>query len=95
MWNSLFRSVDLTCQRHITMLTNSWVILFLISKGQLEKDTVFEDCLTDDVYWINLVVIDGKILVEDIVKLGTTAEGVEGDHDDTSQPQQKQQQSAI
>jgi hypothetical protein len=56
---------------------------------------VFEDCLTDDVYWINLVVIDGKILVEDIVKLGTTAEGVEGDHDDISQPQQKQQQTAI
>jgi hypothetical protein len=77
------------------MLTNSWVIFFLISKGQLEKDTVFEDCLTDDVYWINLVVIDGKILVEDIVKLGTTAEGVEGDHDDISQPQQKQQQTAI
>jgi LETM1 and EF-hand domain-containing protein 1 len=38
---------------------------------------------------------DGKILVEDIVKLGTTAEGVEGDHDDISQPQQKQQQTAI
>jgi hypothetical protein len=37
------------------MLTNSWVILFLISKGQLKKDTVFEGCLTDDVYWINLV----------------------------------------
>ncbi len=80
---------------HYTCWQTVGVILFLISKGQLEKDTVFEDCLTDDVYWINLVVIDGKILVEDIVKLGTTAEGVEGDHDDISQPQQKQQQTAI